>query len=148
MFALLNRGMVMFLMRNLGERVRTLRTEKHITLPRLAEKANLSKGLLSKLENNEESNPSIDTLFQIAEALEVTLADILETESAQVKRIVPEKQPDWQKGLISYLRNHGKEPDQDILNAMYALRNRKAAKNADLEQWKFLYTSIENSFKK
>ena len=135
-------------MRNLGQRVRTLRTEKQITLPELAERAGLSKGLLSKLENNDENNPSIETLYKIAEALDVTLADILESEQAQIKRIVPEEPLDWQKGLISYLKSQGKEPDQDILNAMYVLRNRKAARHADLEQWKFLYTSIENSFKK
>jgi transcriptional regulator with XRE-family HTH domain len=135
-------------MRNIGERIRALRTEKQITLPTLAEEAKLSKGLLSKLENNEESNPSIETLYKIAEGLGVTLGDILETEKVQLKRFIPEEQPEWQKGLISYLKLHGKEPDPDILNAMYMLRNRKAAKNADLEQWKFLYVSIENSFKK
>jgi transcriptional regulator with XRE-family HTH domain len=137
-----------FLMRNLGERIRTLRTEQSMSLPSLAERSGLSKGLLSKLENNEESNPSLGTLYKIVEALQVTLADILETEKAQVKRIVPEKQPSWHKGLVAYLHGQGKEIDQDILNAIYVLRNRKAAKSADLEDWKFVYQSIENSFKK
>jgi transcriptional regulator with XRE-family HTH domain len=135
-------------MRNLGERIRTLRTEKNITLPALAESAGLSKGLLSKLENNEDSNPSLATLYKITEALDATLADILDTEQAQVKRIIPEEQPTWHKGLISYLRAQGKEPDEHILNAIYVLRNRKAAKKSDLEDWKFLYQSIENSFRK
>ncbi|MEW6159361.1 MAG: helix-turn-helix transcriptional regulator [Verrucomicrobiota bacterium] len=135
-------------MRNIGGRVRALRTEKQITLPGLATRTGLSKGLLSKLENDDDSNPSLATLYKIAEGLEVTLADILETEQAQIKRIVPQDQPDWQKGLISYLKSIHKVPDQDILNAMYVLRNRKSAKVADLEQWKFLYLSIENSFKK
>jgi len=135
-------------MRNPGERIRTLRTEKNMSLPALAERAELSKGLLSKLENNEDSNPSITTLYKIAEALEVTLSDILETEKAQLKRFIPEEQPAWQKGLMTYLKSQGKTPDPDILNAMYVLRNRKASKKAELEHWKFLYMSIENSFKK
>jgi transcriptional regulator with XRE-family HTH domain len=118
-----------------------------MSLPALAERAELSKGLLSKLENNEDSNPSLATLYKIAEALEVTVADIIESEQAQVTRIVPEEQPSWQKGLIAYLKSTGKAPDPDILNAMYVLRNRKAAKKTDLEGWKFLYQSIENSFK-
>jgi transcriptional regulator with XRE-family HTH domain len=134
-------------MRNPGERIRTLRTEKGMTLPALAELADVSKGLLSKLENSEDSNPSLATLYKIAEALDVTLADFLATEQAQLKRIIPEEQPAWQKGLISYLKTQGKEPDPDILSAMYVLRNRKAAKTADLEGWKFLYLSIENSFR-
>jgi transcriptional regulator with XRE-family HTH domain len=135
-------------MRNIGSRVRTLRTERKITLPDLAERAGLSKGLISKLENAEETNPSLSTLYRIAEALDVTIADLIETEKVQVARIVPETQPRWQKGLVDYLRQNGKEPDPDILNALYVLRNRKAPKMEDLERWKFLYMSIENSFKK
>jgi transcriptional regulator with XRE-family HTH domain len=134
-------------MRNIGGRVRTLRTEKQITLPSLAKRTGLSKGLLSKLENDENSNPSLSTLYKIAEGLKVTLSEILETEQAQVRRMVPEEQPEWQKGLIRYLKGQGKEPDENILTALYLLRNRKAAKAKDLEQWKFLYLSIENSFK-
>jgi transcriptional regulator with XRE-family HTH domain len=134
-------------MRNPGERIRTLRTEKNLTLPALAERAGLSKGLISKLENNEDSNPSLSTLYKIAEALEITVADILETEQAQLTRIIPEEQPFWQKSLIEYLFSQGKQPDPDILNALYVLRNRKAEETEDLERWKFLYRSIENSFK-
>jgi transcriptional regulator with XRE-family HTH domain len=135
-------------MRNIGERIRALRTEKGITLPRLADDSGLSKGLLSKLENSETTNPSLDTLYKIVEALDVTLADVLETEHAQVRRIVPDVRPVWQNDLVSYLKSQGKEPDQDILNAMYMLRNRKGSKTKSLEHWKFLYLSIENSFKK
>jgi len=134
-------------MKNIGGKIRALRAEKQMTLPQLAEKANLSKGLISKIENAEESNPSLDTLYNIAEALDVSLATFLETEQAQLNRIIPHKPPHWQEGLISYLKENGKEPDQNILNAMYVLRNRKGAKSADLELWKFLYQSIEKSFK-
>ena len=135
-------------MKNIGGKIKALRVEKQMTLPQLAKKADLSKGLISKIENAEESNPGLDTLFQIAEALDVSLATFLETEQAQLNRIIPNEPPDWQSGLISYLKENGKVPDQDILDAMYVLRNRKAAKNADLEAWKFLYQSIENSFKR
>jgi len=134
-------------MRNPGERIRTWRTEKNLTLPALAERAGLSKGLISKLENNEDSNPSLSTLYKIAEAMDITVADILDTEQVQLKRIIPEEQPFWQKGLIEYLISQNKQPDPDILNALYVLQNRKAAETDDLERWKFLYKSIENSFK-
>ena len=119
-----------------------------MTLPVLAEKATLSKGLLSKIENAEDSNPSLDTLYKIAEALDIPLGDLLETEQAQVERIIPETPPEWLKGVVSYVRSQGREPDPNILSAMYLLRNRKAAKGADVEAWKFVYQSIENSFKK
>jgi transcriptional regulator with XRE-family HTH domain len=134
-------------MKNIGGTIRTLRQEKGITLPALAEKAQISKGLLSKIETSPESNPSLDTLYKIAEALEMPLSFLLETEKIQLKRVVPDQPPAWQKQLISSLREKGKEPDKDIMNALYVLRNRKAAKNTDVETWKFLYQSIENSFK-
>lgn len=134
-------------MKNIGGTIRTLRQEKGITLPALADKARLSKGLLSKVETSADSNPSLDTLYKIAEALEVSLSFLLETEQVQLKRVVPDKPPVWQKELISSLKEKGKQPDKDILNALYILRNRKASKTADIETWKFLYQSIENSFK-
>ena len=59
-------------MLNIGGRVRALRTEVQITLPALAERSGLSKGLLSKLENGEDPNPSLATLYKISEALDVT----------------------------------------------------------------------------
>ena len=135
-------------MKNIGGRIRALRQEKGFTLPALAENAGLSKGLLSNIENASDANPSLDTLHKIAEALDITLADILETEHAQLKRVLPEVAPDWQKDLVSFIRSLGKEPDPHILDAMYVLRHRKGSKAAGLEHWKFLYLSIENSFKK
>jgi len=134
-------------MKNIGGKIKALRAERQMTLPTLAEKARLSKGLLSKIENSTDSNPSLDTLFKIAEAFDTTLSSLLETEKVQLKRIVPSTPPPWQKGLIAYLKEIGRVPDQNILNAMYILRNRKAAKAADLEAWKLLYLNIENSFK-
>jgi transcriptional regulator with XRE-family HTH domain len=133
-------------MRNLGPKIRALRTEKNLTLPELARRANLSKGLLSKLENDEESNPSITTVFRIAEAFGVTIADILETEQVQIRRVVPDEKPVWLEGLVSFLRKKGQEPDSAILEAMYVLRNRKANFTGDLDHWKFVYQSIEKSF--
>ncbi|HEX3718948.1 MAG TPA: helix-turn-helix transcriptional regulator [Verrucomicrobiae bacterium] len=135
-------------MKNIGGSIRALRQEKQMTLPSLAEKADISKGLLSTIETSADANPSLSTLYKIAEALEVPLSDILATEKAQLSRIVPKEPPHWQKGLIAFLASQGKEPDQNILEAMYVMRNRKLGKSNDLEAWKFLYQSIENSFKK
>jgi transcriptional regulator with XRE-family HTH domain len=146
-FLILKFGSTSTTMKNIGGKIKALRSEQQLTLPDLAEKAGLSKGLLSKIENSEDSNPSLDTLFKIVEALNVSLSSILETEKVQLKRLVPSEPPPWQKGLIAYLKHVGKTPDPNILNAMYVLRNRKAARSADLEAWKLLYLNIENSFK-
>ncbi len=54
--------------RDLGKRIRSMRLQKAITLQQLASKANLSKSLLSKIENGKVSSP-VSTLFTIAKAL-------------------------------------------------------------------------------
>jgi transcriptional regulator with XRE-family HTH domain len=133
-------------MANVGSRVRTLRTEKDMSLFDLAQRAKLSKGLLSKLENDESPNPSLETLYKIAEALDTSVAEILESEQVQLKRFLPSAQPAWLDQLVRFLKAEKKKPNEDILSAIYLLKHRKAVKKTDLEQAKFLYQSIENSF--
>lgn len=134
-------------MAHVGARIRALRTEKEMTLPALAELAGISKGLLFKIETDAGSNPSIATLHKVAEALDTTIADLLETARVTVKRVAPDEAADWRKRLVAAFKAQGKEPDPTILNSLQLLRNRKAAKRDDLDHWKFLYASIENSFK-
>lgn len=134
-------------MAHVGARIRALRTEKEITLPALAELAGISKGLLFKIETDADSNPSISTLHKIAESLDVTISALLETTRVTVKPVAPDEGADWRKKLIAAFKAQGKEPDPTILNSLQLLRNRKAAKRDDLDHWKFLYASIENSFK-
>lgn len=54
--------------RDLGRRIRSMRVQKAITLQQLASQTNLSKSLLSKIENGKVSSP-VSTLFTIAKAL-------------------------------------------------------------------------------
>lgn len=129
-------------MNPVGARVRLLRNEKDITLPELAELSGLSKGLLSKLENSRESNPSLETLEKIAYSLKCTLGDLLESEQIRVKRILPDVAPDWVKGLKKEL---GREPDPHILEALYVVQHRKVSPSKKDLDWLFIYRSIEMS---
>ena len=54
--------------KDLGIRIRSMRVQKAITLQQLASQTNLSKSLLSKIENGKVSSP-VSTLFTIAKAL-------------------------------------------------------------------------------
>jgi hypothetical protein len=62
-----------------------------------------------------------------------------------LKRLPQDEKSEWRHKLATAFK--GKQLDPHILDAMQHLRNRKAAKSDDIEHWKFLYTSIENSFK-
>lgn len=64
----------------LGSRIRQLRQQKGISLTNLAEKAGISKSMLSQVER-EIANPSVDTVRAIALALEVPVFALFLDES-------------------------------------------------------------------
>ena len=76
-------------MSTLGERIRTLRKQRKMTLEALAGDQ-LTKGMLSLIENNK-ANPSMESLSYIAERLGVEVAELLEEVSTQELREVLEK---------------------------------------------------------
>ena len=61
----------------LGDKIKTKRTQKNITLEQLATKAGVSKGLISQIENNR-TVPSLPVLFNIIHSLEEDLRTFFE----------------------------------------------------------------------
>src|SRR5271170_3969761 len=61
----------------LGDKIKTKRTLKNITLEQLAQKAGVSKGLISQIENNR-TVPSLPVLFNIIHSLEENLRSFFE----------------------------------------------------------------------
>lgn len=62
--------------RSLAEAVRRLRTARAWTLDELAARSGVSRRLVVQIEQGE-ANPSIGTLLRLADALEVTLTDLV-----------------------------------------------------------------------
>jgi transcriptional regulator with XRE-family HTH domain len=60
----------------IGERLRRLRTERGLTQDRLAERAALSVDIIKKLEQGIRATARVTTLIALADALDVTLADL------------------------------------------------------------------------
>jgi transcriptional regulator with XRE-family HTH domain len=71
----------------LGERVRTLRVERGISVRTLATKAGFSPSFISQLENGQVS-PSIASLERIAEALGTALVGFFDATSSTKNQIV------------------------------------------------------------
>lgn len=65
----------------LGDKIRTLRKQKKLSLERLAELTDSSKSYMWELENKDSPNPSAEKIAKIAAELEVT-TEFLMTESA------------------------------------------------------------------
>ena len=61
----------------LGDKIKTKRTQKNITLEQLANKAGVSKGLISQIENNR-TVPSLPVLFNIIHSLDEDLKTFFE----------------------------------------------------------------------
>ncbi len=76
-------------MPTLGERIRTIRKQKKLTLDALAG-TELTKGMLSLIENNK-ANPSMESLNYIAKQLDVNVSELLEEVSPEELRKVLEK---------------------------------------------------------
>lgn len=64
---------------SLGQNIRTLRKSKGYSILKLKELTGLSKSTISDIENDK-SSPSVSTLQKIANALEVTVNELLTTE--------------------------------------------------------------------
>ncbi|MBP3924510.1 helix-turn-helix transcriptional regulator [bacterium] len=61
-----------------GQRLKTLRKKSKLTQAKLAEKLDVSTNFIGMVERGKR-NTTIDKLFKIADALDVTLAQFFET---------------------------------------------------------------------
>ena len=70
--------------KNIGKNIRKVRTQKGMTLKELAKKCNCSSSMLSQTEKGS-LNPSLSTLKSISEALDISIALILEANAIDVE---------------------------------------------------------------
>lgn len=76
---------------NVGQRIRSLREKKGLSLRKLADKSGLSVNAISRIERGENS-PTVSSLHQLAGALEVRLVDFFQEEAQQVTVFVKSDQ--------------------------------------------------------
>ena len=69
---------------NIGTLLRSRRKERKLTLKNVAEKASISEGFLSQVENDVNS-PSVGTLIRICNAIGVDAGDLISRASKQTK---------------------------------------------------------------
>lgn len=131
---------------NLGPRIVALREERSISLSELARVSGISKSLLHRIENHEGSNPELETLRKISSALRITVGELIGNEVVRSARQLPEDRPEWLTKLTARLKQDGKEPDQDLLEALYVLQNRKGQAKTIEDDWLYIYQTLERSF--
>ncbi len=79
-----------------GERVKSYRKKRSMTIRELAEGAGLSKGLISQIENKLVS-PPISTLFKIASVLDIPMAQFFQDDQAGISKIIVVKKDERKK---------------------------------------------------
>jgi len=72
---------------NMGSILRDKRKNKKLTLKVVAEKAGISEGFLSQVENDVNS-PSVDTLVNICSAIGIHAGDVLKLAEKQERSVV------------------------------------------------------------
>lgn len=86
-----------------GEKIRSVRERKGLTLKAVAEMAGVSESLVSQIERNKVS-PAIDTLLALADALDINLEFLFEEyhRKRPVQMILKEERREVQDGDILY----------------------------------------------
>ena len=82
--------------KDIGQRNKRIREAQGIGLAELARMADISKGYLHSLENQTPANPTLDTLKRVADALAVTIADLIG--APKVKPVLPKALPPGARG--------------------------------------------------
>jgi transcriptional regulator with XRE-family HTH domain len=125
-------------MQSVGARVRRERGKARLSLARLASAAGLSKAYLVKIENGA-TNPSLGVLGQIADALDITVADLVGGPRVQAEPGEFEPSP----SLLAFADEVGLTPT--ALNTLASIRWRTGDEPRTPERWRYIYDSLRLS---
>jgi transcriptional regulator with XRE-family HTH domain len=123
---------------DIGRRIRKYRRERGLNLSQLADRARISKSYLWSLENeNVDARPSGESLYALAEALGVTMSDLLGR-----KLLVAEKPDSIPASLREFARDNDL-PESDV--RMLATIRFRGEEPRTKERWKYIYDAIRSS---
>lgn len=134
-------------MATIGDRLKDIRTRKGMTQDQLCEKAHISKGFLSDIENNKR-NVGSQKLLEIANALGASIDFLLRGESTEYSMnqevIIPS---DLSKAAEELKLSYSET--LELLSAhksIVARRSHKTKKALTVEEWKKLHETIKGVF--
>jgi transcriptional regulator with XRE-family HTH domain len=129
----------------LAARLRHFRERAGLSLDVVAEKAGISKTYLWELEKDTagEKKPSADVLLRIAAALSVTIADLLDLPTVQVKQRkveLPRALRDFRERMVAL---HTPLSDDDVRDL--ALMRFRGRQPETADDWHQLYLALLNT---
>lgn len=123
-------------MEGLGARLRELRHHTGLSQAALARTAGISKAYLSELEADAGRRPSADVLLRLADALGVTIAEVL---GRAIEPVAPARIP---PGLRAFARERGLGDAEVTMLAQIRLREGTPRTK---QRWAFIYDAIRGS---
>ena len=128
----------------LAENIKRLRIQKQLSQPALALRAEVSKGYVYMLESGGDANPSLEILHKIANALDATVADLID----QPRVAAIEGQAEIHDALLKFAkqRKRAGEPlsEDDILNL--AKTQFRGKRPETVEDWAYVYEFLKRTF--
>jgi XRE family transcriptional regulator of biofilm formation len=123
----------------IGARLRAERTRAGLSHARLAQLTGLSKTYLVRLETDRASNPSLEVIFRIAEALDITVADLIGIPRVQFD---PHDAP-----LSPSLRAFADQVElsERELRTLASIHWRRGEEPQTEERWRFIRDSLRAS---
>lgn len=78
--------------RNIGLQLKKIRQLRGMSLDDIAKLTDVSKALLSQMEKGE-SNPTVSTIWKIADGLKINFSSLLQAPKSAVQKIIPSESP-------------------------------------------------------
>lgn len=130
---------------NLGKKIEKLRKAREMTLQQLADKAEMSKAYLWQIEHgrSDHQRPGAHILYNIATALETTVADLLE-DPVRVQAGAMMNLSKGLKRLIEDRKKQGNPIPEDDIRMLANIRYRGRRPEAK-EDWEYIYESIKRT---
>src|SRR4051812_45025063 len=123
-------------MADFRESLRKQRARAALSLTDLSSVTGISRPYLVRLENDPEANPSLDVLHRLAEALDVTIAELLGRPAITIDA----ESLDIPSTLRAYADEVGL-PRQELLT-LASIRWRRGEEPQTTERWRFVRDSL------
>jgi transcriptional regulator with XRE-family HTH domain len=130
-----------------GDRIKEVRESMRLTQDDLAERANLSKGFISDIENNKRGI-SAENLLRISNVLGASLDYLAKGETQTSERRKPIEIPPELSTVAEQL-NLTYSQTLELLETYNSVIARRSARQLDpftVDQWKKLHTAIQKVF--
>jgi transcriptional regulator with XRE-family HTH domain len=128
-------------LKKLGEKIRFYRQGRGWTLADLAQESDVSKAYISDLENGTAGKPNIQYIFNIAQAVDITLDELLKDTTAKEQRSRKRRSADELPPGLAELQKELALSDDEV--EMLAQVNFRGNRPKDMEGWRFVLQAIK-----